>query len=44
MGVAKTPEGTGTGNKLFPEWSVGETGDGNWDHGSVWSPCEAVKG
>ena len=29
VGCSQTPEGTGTGNNLFPEWSVVGTGNGN---------------
>jgi len=47
LGVPQTPEGKGTGNKLFPEWSVVGTGNRNREqvgHGSVWSLREAAGG
>jgi len=34
LGVPQTPERTGTGNNLFPEWGVVGTGNGNREHAS----------
>ena len=42
LGALQTPEGTETGNNLFPEWSVVGTGNGNREHvghSSVLSPA-----
>jgi len=47
VGVPKTPEGTGTRNNLFLEWSLLGTGNGNREHvglGSVCPPHETPGG
>jgi len=46
VGVPQTLQGTGTGDNMFPEWSLVGTGNGNRKHaryGSVWSPREATE-